>query len=106
MKEKTRQNIGNILRGEFIIGKSYERYIPFLLVLVFLGLFSISSSFRYEALQNQSIQLEKQVASLRLTYITNKSSLMKSKKRSQIEKKVERYGLRTSDIPPKIIANE
>ena len=106
MKEKTRQNIGNILRGEFIIGKSYERYIPFLLLLVFLGLFSISSSFRYEALQNQSIQLEKQVASLRLTYITNKSSLMKSKKRSQIEKKVERYGLRTSDIPPKIIANE
>ena len=106
MKEKTRQNIGNILRGEFIIGKSYERYIPFLFLLVFLGLFSISSSFRYEALQNQSIQLEKQVASLRLTYITNKSSLMKSQKRSEIEKKVEKYGLRNSDIPPKIIPNE
>ena len=66
MKDKTRKNIGNILKGEFIIGKSYERYIPFLLLLVFLSLFSISSSFRYEALQNQSIQLEKQVASLKL----------------------------------------
>lgn len=106
MKETTKKNIGNILKGEFIIGKSYQKYIPYLLLIVFLGLFSISSSFRYEALQNQSIQLEKQVASLSLTYITNKSSLMKSQKRSEIEKIVAKYGLRTSKTPPKIMINE
>ena len=95
--------ISSILKGEFIIGKSNRKLIPFLLMLVILGLVNIRSSFRYEELQDRSIELDKEVANLRLTYITQKSKLMSIQKRSEIEKKVLSQGLKTSLNPPEII---
>ena len=95
--------ISSILKGEFIAEKSNTRLIPFLLMIVVLGLINIRSSFNAESLLKGSIALEKEVADLRLTYITTKSELMSVYRRSVIEELVENQGLQTSLVPPKII---
>jgi hypothetical protein len=66
-------------------------------------LVNISSSFRAEKLLKQSISLEKEVADLRLVYITTKSDLMSMYRRSVIENIVNEQGLKTSLTPPIII---
>jgi hypothetical protein len=95
--------ISSILKGEFITQKSNEKLIPFLLMIVVLGLINIRSSFHAEKLLKQSISLEKEVADLRLTYITTKSELMSVYRRSIVERLVESQGLKTSLTPPEII---
>ena len=77
--------------------------MPFLLMTVFLVLVNISSSFQAEKLLKQSISLEKEVADLRLVYITTKSDLMSMYRRSVIENIVNGQGLKTSLTPPIII---
>ena len=72
-------------------------------MIVFLVLVNISSSFRAEKLLKQSISLEKEVADLRLVYITTKSDLMSMYRRSVIENIVNEQGLKTSLTPPIII---
>ena len=102
-KVSNQSTLSSILKGEFIADKSNVKLIPFLLMLVILGLVNIRISFDAENLLKQSIALEKEVAELRLTYITTKSKLMSVYRRSVIESLVEDQGLRTSLIPPEII---
>ena len=98
--------LSSILKGEFITEKSIKRLIPFLLMLVVLGLISIRSSFYAEKLLKQSISLEKEIAAIRLTYITSKSELMSLYRRSVVEGLVVDQGLRTSLMPPEIIEKQ
>lgn len=98
--------ISSILKGEFIAEKSNTKLIPFLLIIVVLGLINIRSSFNAESLLKQSIALEKEVADLRLTYITTKSELMSVYRRSVIEELVQIQGLKTSLTPPVIIEKQ
>ncbi len=95
--------ISSILKGEFIAEQSNTKLIPFLLLIVILGLINIRSSFHAEKLLKESISLEKEVADLRLTYITTKSKLMRVYRRSVVEKLVVSQDLRTSLTPPEII---
>ena len=105
MKTRTENSstLSSILKGEFITEKSIKRLIPFLLMLVVLGLINIRSSFYAEKLLKESIALEKEIAAIRLSYITSKSELMSLYRRSVVEGLVEGQGLRTSLIPPEII---
>tara|TARA_B100000768_G_C11146629_1_gene318447 strand:+ start:342 stop:665 length:324 start_codon:yes stop_codon:yes gene_type:complete len=102
-KKETSNTLISIMRGEFIAEESNRKYGPFLLMIVFLVLVNISSSFRAEKLLKQSISLEKEVADLRLVYITTKSDLMSMYRRSVIENIVNGQGLKTSLTPPIII---
>lgn len=102
-KKDTSNTLISIMRGEFIGEESNRKYVPFLLMIVFLVLVNISSSFRAEKLLKQSISLEKEVADLRLVYITTKSDLMSMYRRSVIENIVNEQGLKTSLTPPVII---
>ena len=102
-KRDSSNTLSAILKGEFIADKSNKKLIPFLLMIVVLGLVNISSSFYAEKLLKRSISLEKEVASLRLTYITNKSELMSICRRSIFEELVAGQGLKTSLTPPVII---
>ena len=102
-KTDSSNTISSILKGEFIAEKSNAKLIPFLLMIVVLGLINIRSSFHAEKLLKQSISLEKEVADLRLTYITTKSELMSVYRRSVVEGLVESQDLKTSLIPPEII---
>ncbi|MAJ89825.1 MAG: hypothetical protein CMD08_00905 [Flavobacteriales bacterium] len=105
-KQDNSNTFSSILKGEFIAEKSNIRLIPFLLMLVVLGLINISYSFHAENLLKRSIFLEKEVAALRLNYITTKSDLMSMYRRSVIEKVVSPYGLKTSLVPPEIIEKQ
>ncbi len=104
---KTKKNATNtlsfILRGEFITDKNNVKLIPFLLMIVVLGLINIRSSFHAETLLKRSISLEKEVADLRLTHITHKSKLMSMYRRSVFENLVRDQGLKTSLNPAEII---
>jgi hypothetical protein len=80
-KPETHNTISSILKGEFIAEKSNTKLIPFLLLIVFLVLVNIRSSFYAEMLLKESISLEKEVADLRLVYITTKSDLMSMHRR-------------------------
>ena len=102
-KKDTKNTLISIIRGEFIAKESNRKYVPFLLMSVLLVLINISSSFRAEKLLKQSISLEKEVADLRLVYITTKSDLMSMYRRSVIENIVYEQGLKTSLSPPLII---
>ena len=102
-KSETQNTISPILKGEFIAEKSNTKLIPFLLLIVFLVLVNIRSSFYAEMLLKESISLEKEVADLRLVYITTKSDLMSMHRRSVIENIVQNQGLKTAVNPPMII---
>jgi hypothetical protein len=102
VKENT-SSLLSLLRGEFITDQGNQKYIPFLLFIVLLILLNIRISFRAEHLLKESISLEKEVADLRLVYITTKSDLMSMYRRSVIEEIVADKGLATSLIPPIII---
>ena len=102
-KSETQNKISSILKGEFIAEKSNTKLIPFLLLIVFLVLVNIRSSFYAEMLLKESISLEKEVADLRLVYITTKSDLMSMHRRSVIENIVQNQGLKTAVNPPMII---
>ena len=102
-KEDNSNRISSILKGEFIAEKRTIRLIPFLLMIVALGLINIRSSFYAEKLLRESIAIEQEVVDLRLTYITTRSSLMSMYRRSIIESLVKDQGLETSLTPPEII---
>ena len=93
----------SILRGEFISDQGNQKYIPFLLFIVLLILLNIRISFRAEHLLKESISLEREVADLRLVYITTKSDLMSMYRRTVIEDIVKDKELVTSLTPPIII---
>ena len=101
-KENT-STLLSILKGEFIVDHGNQKYIPFLLFIVLLVLLNIRISFRAEHLLKESISLEREVADLRLVYITTKSDLMSMYRRTVIEEIVSDKGLATSLIPPVII---
>ncbi len=103
IKKDNSNTFSSILKGEFIIEKSNTRLLPFLLMVVILGLVNIRSSFHAEKLLKQAISLEKEVADLRLTSITTKSELMSVHRRSVIERLVATQGLKTSLIPAEIL---
>ena len=105
-RKDSSNTFSSILKGEFIAEKSNTKLIPFLLMMVVLGLMNIRSSFHAEKLLKQSISLEKEIAALRLTYITSKSELMSVYRRSIVEVLVENQGLRTSLTPPEIIEKQ
>ena len=102
-RSETQNTISSILKGEFIAEKSNTKLIPFLLLIVFLVLVNIRSSFYAEMLLKESISLEEEVADLRLVYITTKSDLMSMHRRSVIENIVQNQGLKTAVNPPMII---
>ena len=102
IKENT-NSLLSILRGGFIADQKNQKYIPFLLFIVFLILLNIRISFRAERLLKESISLQEEVTNLRLVYITTKSNLMSMYRRSVIEEIVTDKGLKTSLTPPIII---
>ena len=106
-RKKSNISILSILKGDFFSKKQNPKYLQFLLLIVLLLLINIRVFFNFEKLEKKSILLEKDVADLRLTYITTKSQLMSLHKRSKIEEMVLDQGLKTSLYPPYIIdANE
>ena len=102
-QKKSKISFLSILKGDFFSKKHNTKYLPFLLLIVLLLMINIRISFNAEKLQKRSINLEKEVADLRLTYITTKSQLMSLYKRSKIEELVEKQGIKTSMKPAYII---
>ena len=105
MNKKT-DNIGDLfsfLKGDFISTQENKKHLPYILFIVFLILVNIRISFYAESLIKKVDVLEKEVADLRLVYVTTKSDLMHLYKRTTVEILVEDQGLKTSLTPPYLI---
>ena len=101
--KKNKTSILSILKGDFFSKTQNKKYVPFLFLIVSLLLINIRLTFHAESLQRKSVNLEYEVADLRLRYITTKSQLMSVYKRSTIEEMVSNQGLETSLTPVYII---
>ncbi|MDA9227970.1 FtsL-like putative cell division protein [Flavobacteriales bacterium] len=101
--KKNKTSILSILKGDFFSKTQNRKYVPFLFLIVSLLLINIRMTFHAESLQRKSVNLEHEVADLRLRYITTKSQLMSIYKRSAIEEMVSNQGLQTSLTPVYII---
>ena len=101
--KKNKTSILSILKGDFFSKTQNRKYVPFLCLIVSLLLINIRMTFHAESLQRKSVNLEYEVADLRLRYITTKSQLMSIYKRSIIEEMVSNQGLQTSLTPVYII---
>jgi cell division protein FtsL len=97
------RSILSVLKGDFFSKKESQNYFPFLFLIILLLLLNIRLSFNAESLLKESLKLERQITSLRLTYVNTKSELMKVYKRSEIEDLVKAQGLNSSNNPPRII---
>jgi hypothetical protein len=76
------------------------RYLPYVLFLVFLGLFYIGNSHYADKTNRKISKLEREVEDLRADYTTLKSDYMYSSKQSEVAKKVKELGLFESLEPP------
>ena len=83
--KKNKISVFSILKGDFFSKTQNRKYVPFLFLIVSLLLINIRLTFHAESLQRKSVNLEYEVADLRLRYITTKSQLMSIYKRSTIE---------------------
>lgn len=76
------------------------RYLPYVLFLVFLGLFYIGNSHYADKTNRKITKLEREVEDLRADYTTLKADYMYSSKQSEVAKKVRELGLFESLEPP------
>jgi Mn2+/Fe2+ NRAMP family transporter len=102
-KQKEKNIISEIFKGEFLSKKENQQHLPFILFVVGLIIINITLYYNAENLALNISKAQKELYELRVEYITTKSELMKKYKRSNIEEIVKNIGLRSSLMPPKII---
>lgn len=75
-------------------------YLPYVLFVVFIGLFYIGNSHYADKTNRKITKLEREVEDLRADYTTLKADYMLSSKQSEVAKKVNELGLFESQEPP------
>lgn len=99
----------DIIDGSVLEKKSVVQQLPYILFLVILGIFYISSGYRSEQIYRDLIVLKKELKELRFEYINTASDLMYMSKQSEVISRVNKsnLGLKESLEPPvKIIIRE
>ena len=75
-------------------------YLPYMMFLVFIGLFYIGNSHYADKTNRKITKLEREVEDLRADYTTLKADYMFSSKQSEVAKRVKSLGLIESQEPP------
>jgi cell division protein FtsL len=92
-----------VLGGGIFESERSFRMFPFLIYLAFLAFVYISVDYMAEGQVRKIGQLEKEVKELRYEYVSVKSNLMSISKQSQLEKRLERLGIKENNEPVKVI---
>ena len=93
----------NILKGGFLVDEDSFKNWRFIGFSVLLVLVMIASSHQAEKKVFLIGDLDKKVKELRSEYVDLRSYLMKVKMESKIVKKMNKRGLKPSEVPPKKI---
>lgn len=93
----------NILKGRFLVDDDAINSWRFIGFSVLLVLVMIASSHHAEKKVYAIGDLDKKVKELRSEYVDLRSQLMKLKMESKVSIKMNKRGLKSSDVPPKKI---
>ncbi|WP_366836651.1 FtsL-like putative cell division protein [Lutibacter sp.] len=100
---KIKKNIYNILKGNFLISDDALKNWKFLVFVVVLMLFMISSAHYADRQVLEIAKLNKEIKELKAEFVDTRSIAMKIKLESNIKNKVKELGLQPSENPPEII---
>ena len=87
----------------FIKKESLSKFIPAIVVVVFLSIVYISLSHFHVKHLKEKEELKKELNELRSEYISVKSNLMKKSNQSEVAKRLEIEGIKELRTPPKVI---
>ena len=93
----------DVLGGGILENKKAKRVFPFLLFLALLAFVYITNDYLLENKVREITRLERQIRELRYEYISVKSDLMTLSKQSQLEKRLEKMGIKENKEPVKTI---
>ncbi len=106
---KLKENIYDLLKGNFLINEAAFDNWKFIIFVVVLILSMIASSHKMDNKVMQIAKLSKEVKELRAEFVDTRSSVMKLKLESTIEQKAKQLELSPPTIPPfviKVITNK
>ena len=90
----------------WISTENLMKNIPFLLLILALGILYIANAHYHLQLERKIDEKEDVVEKLGWEYMTTKSDVMYSSKQSEVAKAVEELGLKPLTEPPKVIEIE
>jgi hypothetical protein len=96
--------IHSLLDGTFLTKGKFKRSMPFIIMLMILGVFYISNIFKVERTKRTIDDLEEELRELRYEYISTRSRMMYESKPSEIVIKLKDTGIGESMDPPKKIS--
>jgi len=100
---KIKKGIYDVLRGEFLINEDAFGNWKFIIFVVVLILSMIASSHKMDKKVMKIAKLSKQVKELRAEFVDTRSSVMKLKLESTIQKKAKELALLPPTTPPFVI---
>jgi len=92
-----------VLGGGLFENERSFRMFPFLLFLTFMAFIYITNDYMVERRVRKISKLERELKELRYEYVSVKSNLMSISKQSQLEKRLERLGIKENNEPVKVI---
>lgn len=102
-----KESFYDILKGKFLISNDAFNNWRFILFCTLLAIFMIGSSHSAEQKVHEIAKLNNEVLELRTQFLDGRSNLMKLKMESTITRRMEKTGVKPSEVPPtKIIVKE
>lgn len=102
-RSKAAKSVSNFLGGEFLSKNEVLNWLPYFLLLAFLGLCYIANGYLAESTVRKIHQSKRDHKEYWSEYISTTSELMYNSKQSRVARLVETYGLKESTVPPKKI---
>jgi hypothetical protein len=100
---KTRENIVNFLKGEFLLREEGFKNWRMLIFIIVLLMLMIRSGHKTDEKVLKIASLSKQERELRAEYIAVRSRAMQLKLESNVAEKVKEMGLKPAEIPAQVI---
>lgn len=95
-----KKNLYDLLKGKFLVNEDAFKNWRFILFCTLLAIIMIGSSHRAESKVHEIARLNDDVLELRSEFLDGRSRLMKWKMESTITRRMERRGIKPSEIPP------
>ncbi len=105
VNELKKYSLKNWISGRLLIEESFRKQIPFIVFIAFLGFLYIGNRYHAEKLTRKVSQLQQELDELRAESITVASELMFFSRQSQVQKRINEYGLGLKEAtePPRRI---
>lgn len=100
---KGKQNIYNVLKGNFLVSDDAFKNWRIIIYVVFLLLFMISRSHSTDKKVIKIAQLNSEIRELKAEFIDTRTKVMRLQLESAVQRKVAERGLLPSENPPKKI---